>query len=263
MASSNFLLLKKKINNDNLWSTEIQESLKKLSYAEREQLALETKTRNIYYGDEVTDVIKKENNILNLVLPDGITIKDLHKINCLNIGAGGRTIHDTLISVDINRGTIENNNKHNGFTKNSVLSSANNLLFKNDSIDCIIALHIFEHVQEPVHTLKEWLRVLKPGGKLGVVIPDWRYNWDASTDNHVNGHRWNTTPLIVKKMLETHFKEYKILYFNTYSYKQSFDFVLQKPGIYTHVSIKDELTGMQLGKKISKDYYIYNGIVIC
>jgi GT2 family glycosyltransferase len=38
--------------------------------------------------------------------------------------------------------------------------------------DCIIARHILEHMINPVKTLKEWDRILKPGGRLIIAVPD-------------------------------------------------------------------------------------------
>lgn len=42
--------------------------------------------------------------------------------------------------------------------------------------------------------------VLKPGGGLGVGIPNWRYAWDARNEIHEWGHRWNTAPDVVCRL---------------------------------------------------------------
>ncbi|MGL4499622.1 MAG: class I SAM-dependent methyltransferase, partial [Planktothrix sp.] len=49
--------------------------------------------------------------------------------------------------------------------------------FETDSIAAIYASHVLEHFHyglnnELINTLKEWHRVLKPGGKLLVSVPD-------------------------------------------------------------------------------------------
>jgi predicted SAM-dependent methyltransferase len=51
--------------------------------------------------------------------------------------------------------------------------------FENDSITAIYASHILEHFyhaidNELINTLKEWHRVLKPGGQLFISVPDLR-----------------------------------------------------------------------------------------
>ena len=45
-------------------------------------------------------------------------------------------------------------------------------MFENNSLDFIVAKHNLEHYHDPVKTVKEWKRVLKPNGKLGIIVPD-------------------------------------------------------------------------------------------
>jgi len=46
--------------------------------------------------------------------------------------------------------------------------------FEDDSASLIYASHVFEHIPRPfvLDTLREWRRVLKPGGILRVSVPD-------------------------------------------------------------------------------------------
>lgn len=46
--------------------------------------------------------------------------------------------------------------------------------FENDSVEVVYASHVLEHVQRPyvLTTLREWRRVLQPGGILRVSVPD-------------------------------------------------------------------------------------------
>lgn len=48
------------------------------------------------------------------------------------------------------------------------------LSFKNDVFDFIISHHSLEHMCNTERTLREWLRVLKDGGKIVIVMPDKR-----------------------------------------------------------------------------------------
>ena len=53
------------------------------------------------------------------------------------------------------------------------LGDAGQLLFLDETFDVIYASHILEHIrQEPIKTLKEWARVLKPDGTLYLSVPN-------------------------------------------------------------------------------------------
>ncbi|MXV17501.1 methyltransferase domain-containing protein [Pedobacter sp. HMF7056] len=46
------------------------------------------------------------------------------------------------------------------------------------SYDFILSSHSLEHIANPLKALKEWLRVLKPGGSITMILPDSRYTFD-------------------------------------------------------------------------------------
>jgi SAM-dependent methyltransferase len=48
------------------------------------------------------------------------------------------------------------------------------------SLDFVIAAHVIEHLENPLGALRHWLRVLRPGGKAIVVVPDMRHTFDRS-----------------------------------------------------------------------------------
>lgn len=48
---------------------------------------------------------------------------------------------------------------------------ATRLTFKDDTFDRVIAAHVLEHLPQPHEVLREWVRVLKPGGILTLVLP--------------------------------------------------------------------------------------------
>lgn len=232
------------------------------NYSDREHISIITKTRVVYFDEEVTKCQKDEESVLCDIIPSGFTINNISELNIINIGAGSRTINNSLICVDFNRG-LENLD-HNGVTKNCILSLCNNLPFKNDSLDGIVALHIFEHVQDPVLTLKEWLRVIKPGARIGIVVPNFKYNWSASNDDDKYGHRWNTDPEIFKKLLDTHFShDINIIKLNTLDMKLSFNAVIEKKGAYIPFQFSYEKTGYELDKGVNKEvgYYYHNDIL--
>lgn len=68
------------------------------------------------------------------------------------------------------------------------------------SLDFVIANHMVEHCQDPISSLKNWLRVLKNGGILYLAVPDKRYTFDCDRPvtslehvirDHTEGPRWS------------------------------------------------------------------------
>jgi SAM-dependent methyltransferase len=64
------------------------------------------------------------------------------------------------------------------------------------SMDFVIANHMIEHCEDPIGTLKNMLRVLKPGGVIYMAVPDCRFTFDRNRertslshllDDHANG----------------------------------------------------------------------------
>ena len=43
---------------------------------------------------------------------------------------------------------------------------------RDNSVDFIVSSHCLEHLVDPLEGLRNWIRVLKPGGHLIVTIPD-------------------------------------------------------------------------------------------
>jgi ubiquinone/menaquinone biosynthesis C-methylase UbiE len=52
-----------------------------------------------------------------------------------------------------------------------VAQDATALSFPDASFDRLIATHVLEHLYRPHEVLREWVRVLKPGGTLSLVLP--------------------------------------------------------------------------------------------
>ena len=93
----------------------------------------------------------------------------------LELGCGGRKTVDYAIGVD----KVENGSPIPILP--SIISVADvsadvekELPFEERSQDAIIARHILEHCVDTVGTIKEWGRVIRPGGKLIVAVPDER-----------------------------------------------------------------------------------------
>jgi SAM-dependent methyltransferase len=72
-----------------------------------------------------------------------------------------------------------------------VCDGSNLLRVENGSYDFVLSSHNLEHFANPVKALKEWQRVLRPGGSLILVLPHYSKTFD---------HRRKPTP--VTHMLE-------------------------------------------------------------
>lgn len=85
----------------------------------------------------------------------------------LNIGAGGSNLPG-FIPIDIQTGA----------------DASGKLPYETGSVDEVYASHVLEHIHhsKTVPTIEEWCRVLKPGGRIRIAIP----NFDAVLTNAKN-----------------------------------------------------------------------------
>lgn len=54
--------------------------------------------------------------------------------------------------------------------------------------DAVISSNCLEHVADPIRAVKDWVRVLKPGGWLLLAVPDKRAGFDRFRDDTSFGH---------------------------------------------------------------------------
>lgn len=87
----------------------------------------------------------------------------------LNLGCGGHVAPEPWVNVDRSLG-----NKHFPCHPDVVADVSEGLPFDDDSVDAIYCGHLLEHIDldRVVPALREMRRVLKPGGRLCVVGPD-------------------------------------------------------------------------------------------
>jgi SAM-dependent methyltransferase len=55
--------------------------------------------------------------------------------------------------------------------KVDIVSPGDDLPFKDNFWDFVINSHVIEHFYDPVKSIKEWLRVVKPGGYVYMIVP--------------------------------------------------------------------------------------------
>jgi len=79
----------------------------------------------------------------------------------VDIGCGARSVNKDVVRVDIDPKV-----------KPDYVCSGDTLPFKDEEFDFVVSIHSFEHFKDQVKTLKEWLRIIKVGGIIGIVHPD-------------------------------------------------------------------------------------------
>lgn len=90
----------------------------------------------------------------------------------LNLGCGHMEI-EGVPGLDLaKRGETGSGGRKFSEATNDLTADAATLPVADGSLDYIIAAHVFEHLLDPVATLSEWARALKPGGELLASLPN-------------------------------------------------------------------------------------------
>ena len=112
-----------------------------------------------------------------LPLPPDATVRYVDRMDCTGLrNHYPELAAETLVEVDI-------------VDDGETLSSQ-----QDSSVDFVIANHFIEHTQDPLGTLANHLRVLRPGGVLYLAVPHRRRTFDAdrrpvSLEHIVRDHR--------------------------------------------------------------------------
>lgn len=217
----------------------------------REQFARKTGSLVLYMPDEAGLIKRLEEEAALRAAPQGY---DLKMLNGINVGCGDRRINDHLTPVDIMResSSEEPSGAHHAFLKDAILANPEDLPFKPRSLDYIVALHMLEHVSNPIDILMYWETLLKPGGGIGLILPNYEYTWNAAGDHSQFGHKWNTSAEIFRRLYRKHLADHFVLErIGTIPHKISFDVVLRKTGSFEAFAISNTtsaLSGAELAK---------------
>ncbi len=93
----------------------------------------------------------------------------------IDVGCGHRKTHPDSIGVDMTpKGTAGKVGNVAGYISQADIQASGDQLnmFMDGELDYLVQRHNLEHYQDIIKTLQEWKRVVKPGGILGMVIPD-------------------------------------------------------------------------------------------
>ena len=147
-----------------------------------------------YFQEFTSKVDQDERNRLNQMITQAIP-KDATSI--LDVGCGNGWLSKTMvsdrttvISMDISsRNPLEALKQNPHPRHEALIADAYYLPLKKDSIDCIVASEIMEHVPDPALFIERLLLVLKPGGKLIITTP-----YDEQIQYHLCVHCNRATP---------------------------------------------------------------------
>ena len=73
------------------------------------------------------------------------------------------------------------------------------LPFADGSFDVLTGVDILEHIDDDVGALREWRRVLKPGGRLFLFVPAHQWLW--SLQDEISGHRRRYTAGLLRRVV--------------------------------------------------------------
>ena len=88
---------------------------------------------------------------VRLLPPDALVV---------DVGAGGRLITPGTLTID-----------RSPFPGTRMCSDAHHLALRDASVDCVVSTGTFEHIAEPALALREFGRVLRPGGLIHIETP--------------------------------------------------------------------------------------------
>lgn len=110
----------------------------------------------------------------------------LDGLNGIEIGASTQNsfgLHRTgayaNIDFDYTQGAKWQSDEHAPTIVN-IVANGDDLPFKDSTLDYVLSSHVIEHFFDPIGALKEWLRVVKPGGLIFVICPHIDRTFDKS-----------------------------------------------------------------------------------
>ncbi len=91
----------------------------------------------------------------------------------VDLGCGHNKTFDYAVGVDAIPKGEKINSLHDAISQADVVADVTGELpFKDGEFDILIARHILEHCIDPVKTLREWIRIVQPDGRLFIAVPN-------------------------------------------------------------------------------------------
>lgn len=106
--------------------------------------------------------------------------------------------YTSLTGIDISEKAIALA-RYRGVPNVSVMDGAR-LDFPDASFDLLLASDVLEHIEDEVQAVREWTRVLRPGGQMIVFVPAFQMLW--TRHDEVNHHYRRYTAAHLRRVLQ-------------------------------------------------------------
>ncbi len=92
----------------------------------------------------------------------------------VEVGCGPRKTDDGFVGVDLTPGGVDGlvGNARGRPSEADLCADGRALPIRTNSVDCVVARHNLEHYVDTIAVLREWDRILVPGGRGIFVVPD-------------------------------------------------------------------------------------------
>jgi SAM-dependent methyltransferase len=101
------------------------------------------------------------------------------------------SVVDAIDSVNHSNNTIWMKQLAENYGRKYICDAVDLSIIPDASYDFILSSHCLEHIANPLKAMGEWLRILKHGAYLLIIVPDKRYTFDhlrpITSFNHLLG----------------------------------------------------------------------------
>lgn len=80
--------------------------------------------------------------------------------------------------------------------------------FRDSTYNFVIINHVIEHIANPIRVVEDIFRILRPGGKLVLGVPDKRFNYDNARNLTSFDHLWQEYQDQVTVVEDDHYLEF-------------------------------------------------------